>query len=347
MLPLDTPTSGQLASGDREVFYRVTTTNPGEFEVVVDTVGGWPAAIQLLRADAFINMSRDQVSNRLTYATSRYSDIIVVVRSQLPALSGPLDFDITVGHRDLAAPPVETEPNDASQPELVGALPAMRGGTLEDGPDNEDVFAIEVTRGQRIWALGSSEGGTSVFGFDVELELIRSDSSVATRSTFGGEGFYPAIYGFVADATDTWTVRASVPAGSGEIGGYNLWMSTKEPVAVGDVEPNDQAQPQVIGQLDDVAVLDAAVGPSDTEDAFTFTITRPIELDAFLRYGSVDGFNLQVYDDQGAQLSTSGQPFNSDLVPSISGLKLDPGTYTVVLGSDSADAPTSVILVAN
>ncbi|MCP4808495.1 MAG: hypothetical protein GY884_24385, partial [Proteobacteria bacterium] len=194
MLPLDTPTSGQLASGDREVFYRVTTTNPGEFEVVVDTVGGWPAAIQLLRADAFINMSRDQVSNRLTYATSRYSDIIVVVRSQLPALSGPLDFDITVGHRDLAAPPVETEPNDASQPELVGALPAMRGGTLEDGPDNEDVFAIEVTRGQRIWALASSDGGTSVFGFDVELELIRSDASVAIRSTFGGEGFYPAIY---------------------------------------------------------------------------------------------------------------------------------------------------------
>ncbi len=28
-------------------------------------------------------------------------------------------------------------------------------------------------------------------------------------------------------------------------------------------------------------------------------------------------------------------------------LQVDPGTYTVVLGSDSADAPTSVILVAN
>jgi hypothetical protein len=342
---LDTPTQGQLASGNKQQLYLFSTGKAGALDLNVEAQGSWTPDVSLLEQGGDLDDIDDAEAHRgrVHYAPEGSKKYAAVVRARDQSRSGPLDFTIEASLEPASNATSESEPNDnANQAQIVGSTPAVFSGSLGQSGDSVDRFQIDLQSGQRIWVLVAEDGNNSMWPY---ARLYDPSGNREASDTFDGEGTFPALYGERVDESGTWQFSIEQRRNN-ESGNYHLYVFTSEALEFSESEPNDsQSDAQNLQIIDAPAQITTSVGPNDATDVFEFELTRDLDtLRVFLEDAS-PGHDLVLRDSSFNVVKAQGPNHGGGSQPDFDASNLDAGTYYLELGQGNVGSREQVEIV--
>ncbi len=343
---LGQPITGQLSGGTEEAIYSVTLPSFGA--LTLDVVPqGWAPRIRVLNPDSLNTINGRQTLETWAYADSETTDVLISVRSEDASATGPLDFTLTATHTPETPATAEVEPNDDASPQQLSALPAIIAGEMQD-PDLVDVFSVQARAGERLWLMSAARNGSGLYDFDPELELIAPSGNRVASNRYGGEGFYPAVYGAPVTEDGTYIIRLDGTRDTSIIGEYTLYVLAGDLFEVSEVEPNDTLMaPQDIGLITQGARASITADMQGSADVLRFEIPSTSDVNISLGGGAADGFEFRLYDDTMTEIAASGAAINGVAQPSITVAGAAPGVYFLEVAPGTATGAAEVVLQRN